>query len=643
MRTLCWYVSILIISVGLTTTGFTQSIDRKEIKLHYKRATELLSRAESSSDPKRLVRKAAHEYKTIIYLAPAEKEGYLGLMKCIRDKQRFYSNEEIREATRIVTEFLDIASTKKEKKRALRFLAMAYDLLRDHSNKIAVLEKLADLGPVYGFHAHCDIGATYRFLRDSVNSKRAYRRCAEAILKVPLGNMPRLSKLTMLGNIYAYNLGDHKIALGYFEQALELCDSPLYRNDMKMRIKGVKEKLYGPNIQTREQILLDQAFAKLDEVEQSFKIRNFKPEVLEYASHLSRVINYYHEEGEYTKVVDVFEKFDALCPYRTHFGPIYKNSGIQLHALMKTYGNFGQWKKVWSYYIMSLDPNHNPDQADLGYAPILTELTPLLEQYFSEKREIHIVHNATITSRWIAFLDSTRLQAIKVIRDGLILSDRQTLLIGRSNMSGGQIVYRTFLKFDVSDIPKEFTIDQAILILFGNINKGFAAYRVTRRWNMQDVGKLQFDLTKPAFILPHMNSLSSKQNVAFDVTPLVQHWIQHDGSNHGLLLKDYAEDNKYRSGKGFYSKVKLVLFLQSKHRPIIAEAKVFGFKEDEITLYRQGLKGLAEGNLSKAIVYWEEAYLIAKAKGGTLDPRHPLVRGTLHPLIQRHINLAIRD
>lgn len=111
---------------------------------------------------------------------------------------------------------------------------------------------------------------------------------------------------------------------------------------------------------------------------------------------------------------------------------------------------------------------------------------------------------------------------------------------------------RSFLKFNLSSIPPDAVIINATLKLYryqGNGNDTFCIERVLGDWNETSITYNTMPSTSPyaCYDIPSGEGIWD----IFDITSLVQGWVNGSWPNYGLMLKDPSSDSIHHR---YYSK-----------------------------------------------------------------------------------------
>lgn len=219
------------------------------------------------------------------------------------------------------------------------------------------------------------------------------------------------------------------------------------------------------------------------------------------------------------------------------------------------------------------------DGQDTGYQtpltlplyPVKYSVTIKKDGYYDWQKEIQI--EATEGQEIIAELSVAPEQEITIPlddqngQDASVLAfhpygnygEEATLGVG-SNMNPYQnLIYRSYLQFDLEDIPEEARLLEVKLGLFFSSDgkpeepAEIALYPVWEEWQETIITwDLQPDIaSKPCGITTVPASLTM-DFVWWDITGIVQEWHNHHLNNYGLVLKDPNEET-IDGGKGFAS------------------------------------------------------------------------------------------
>ncbi|MBN2070168.1 MAG: DNRLRE domain-containing protein [Candidatus Krumholzibacteriota bacterium] len=151
----------------------------------------------------------------------------------------------------------------------------------------------------------------------------------------------------------------------------------------------------------------------------------------------------------------------------------------------------------------------------------------------------------------VALMNSGTLNAAKVqidaSEDSYVLSTTPTTSYGsastllvKHDVSPSEVLARAFIKFDLSSIPADATIQAALLCLYDQTAAGgnrLPVYAVSSGWSEIDIN---WD-NQPSFDPAEIGTLpgfAGAQWFSVDVTSVVEEWRGGTRSNHGLLVKE---------------------------------------------------------------------------------------------------------
>lgn len=137
-------------------------------------------------------------------------------------------------------------------------------------------------------------------------------------------------------------------------------------------------------------------------------------------------------------------------------------------------------------------------------------------------------------------------------------SDRDANYETNPELSVAGNITRTFVQFDLSSIPSTAVILSANLSLFyydnesTSMTSSVGVYRVTGSWNASITWNtsLTVGVQGAAIATIPVSAVATTDLLIWNVSSLVQVWINTPSANHGLMLRDSSETKGY---KHFYS------------------------------------------------------------------------------------------
>lgn len=116
------------------------------------------------------------------------------------------------------------------------------------------------------------------------------------------------------------------------------------------------------------------------------------------------------------------------------------------------------------------------------------------------------------------------------------------LHIGRK----GKDIFRTLLKFDLSQLPFALPIFSSTLYLFPSSNyydqpQAVQLFQVLSRWNQKTVSGNDFPLIAAAPVDSILKTKQCSCYLAFNVTPLIAQWQSNLSANLGVMVKTKCE------------------------------------------------------------------------------------------------------
>ena len=129
-----------------------------------------------------------------------------------------------------------------------------------------------------------------------------------------------------------------------------------------------------------------------------------------------------------------------------------------------------------------------------------------------------------------------------------------------SNLNPYQnLIYRSYLQFDLSDLPDEIQLIEAKLGLFFNsdgkptLPAEIAVYPILSEWQEDEITwEFQPEIASDPVGFTVVPPILTNAYVWWHITSLVEQWHQLDLINYGLMLKD-PDENSIDGGKGFAS------------------------------------------------------------------------------------------
>lgn len=625
--------ALLIVLLGLKTISysFSESKPSEEAKIHFKKAKEYKKTASvvHQSDTAKYLLKAVHEYKKVLFIEPKYMDAHFLLGVCYNEL---------------------IHSTHEDK-----YFLKNIDVLKNIIELLAEPRLIIE-GPGYfvkGRAGYCEEVATmYRWYYNELpaNEKNpeilSNAKKYEQLAKKYRDELPkqesmkkyyRRAKKTFTDN----EQGLLKAAQSYIAQnksaeAAGLLDKFAKKYPESKRIESALLSLMWCNKTTKSpKEYKEYLEERIIWFEEKRKKNFYSPGFLTaFDRHCAELAVLYAKENKYKKAIDALETMTKY--FINDSGYIWHDSNEMLKVL-DCYKKTGQWSKAIDFLKNSLCMTHpNFRGIYLNYIGALyKEFPKKKEGYPNVQREIKKYKKSIRNKRWLLNIKYKDL-GLSAIKSG---KPNQNFLV--KNMKIGKDCWRgepepninrLLIAFDIKQLSP-YKITLARLYIFTRLNGICSTHRITREWNPKEVtwerSRNNKGWKNPGgdynAVAESVNSqrdyfnpeISMAKGViqSFDITSYVKDIAEQSVKNHGILIKEYDEHNRFpRNNRSIpCDKISLAIIIESEEMPDIEG--IMEYQEDWFYFYLEGVDAFKNNELGKTIAYWVKALEMSVDKG----------------------------